>query len=201
MGRYYWGDIEGKFWVGIQSSTDISQLISCNYTEIHEWEGCNCDIYEDDIFICCDDDCDEDCQHIYCKECFTNKEEHIKSILEENEDYQEGEPLYREMNYILYDIDCDNHLKDLQNSLDILRKNIRSDILDEYNKIENNDRIIDTGSGVFAGIDDILNDIENNENSSEKNKDEAISIARYGLGLQIKYVLKNKGSCAVYCEY
>ena len=26
MGRYYWGDIEGKFWFGVQSSSDVENL-------------------------------------------------------------------------------------------------------------------------------------------------------------------------------
>ena len=28
MGRYYYGDIEGKFWFGVQSSNDINNLIN-----------------------------------------------------------------------------------------------------------------------------------------------------------------------------
>ena len=31
MGREYWGDIEGKFGFGVQSSNDIQNLINIDY--------------------------------------------------------------------------------------------------------------------------------------------------------------------------
>ena len=33
MGRYYWGDIEGKFWFGVQSSCDINNLVNIDMVE------------------------------------------------------------------------------------------------------------------------------------------------------------------------
>ena len=32
MGRYYGGDIEGKFWFGVQNSWDISNLVDIKYS-------------------------------------------------------------------------------------------------------------------------------------------------------------------------
>ena len=31
MGRYYWGNIEGKFWFGVQCSSDISNILNISY--------------------------------------------------------------------------------------------------------------------------------------------------------------------------
>ena len=66
MGRYYWGDIEGKFWFAVQSSDDISNLVSTPYREPFYWEGCTCQINkEDDIWEYCNDDCEQDLYDMY----------------------------------------------------------------------------------------------------------------------------------------
>lgn len=199
MGRYYWGDIEGKFWFGVQPTTDISELISCDYDTIYTWEGCHCDIEcEDELWTECDSECEENCQHMYCNNCFENKQSHIHKILEDDESYQVGDYMYREMNCIRYKIDI-NHLEELNSSLDKLKTKIGKDIIDEYNKLENNEKLINAGSGVFDGISERMNDIENSGNILTK--EESSLIARYGLGMQIKYVLTHNKSCVVYCEY
>ena len=28
MGRFYWGDIKGKFWFGVQDSDDVENLVN-----------------------------------------------------------------------------------------------------------------------------------------------------------------------------
>jgi hypothetical protein len=59
MGRYYYGDIEGKFAFGIQCSYDPEEF-GCDAIELHTWgcgceseygvkpETCNCDNHEPD---------------------------------------------------------------------------------------------------------------------------------------------------------
>ena len=42
MGRFYSGDIEGKFWVGIQDSNDVENLVTITPTEEYAWKACNC---------------------------------------------------------------------------------------------------------------------------------------------------------------
>ena len=43
MGRYYWGDIEGKFWFGVQSSSDVENLINITAQPGNMiWHGCGC---------------------------------------------------------------------------------------------------------------------------------------------------------------
>ena len=43
MGRYYWGDIEGKFWFGVQSSNDVENLLNItSQPGSLIWHGCGC---------------------------------------------------------------------------------------------------------------------------------------------------------------
>jgi len=63
MGRYYYGDIEGKFWFGIQSSTDASFFGADHYEILRKKCGCEvksgCDC--SDVDHECISDCDSDC--------------------------------------------------------------------------------------------------------------------------------------------
>jgi hypothetical protein len=199
MGRFYSGDIEGKFWFGVQSSDDISNLVSCKYQEYLYWEGCGCTIEnEDDVWKFCEEDCEEDCEDVYCHECFENKEEHIERWEEEG-GYEEGERLYREGNELVYPIDED-YLDELKENLKKIEDKIDKDIISAYKKVENDERILNLFSGVYNEVDEIINNWDN-ENDKEK-KEQYELIARYGLGLQIKYYLEQEDNiqCAVYCE-
>ena len=41
MGRFYSGDIEGKFWFGIQDSNDIENLVNITSNIEYAWKVCN----------------------------------------------------------------------------------------------------------------------------------------------------------------
>ena len=63
MGRYYYGDIEGKFWFGVQSSADAS------FFGVEEYEilrrKCGCEVKSEcncsDVDHECNSDCESDC--------------------------------------------------------------------------------------------------------------------------------------------
>ena len=42
MGRFYSGDIEGKFWFGVQDSDDIKNLVTIKGNNDYSWKVCNC---------------------------------------------------------------------------------------------------------------------------------------------------------------
>ena len=176
MGRYYWGDIEGKFWFAVQSSDDISNLVSTPYREPFYWEGCTCQINKaDDIWEYCNDDCEQDCHHIFCHDCFTDKKEHIELINDE----------------CGYDSDIDDIDKHMYRE--------GNEIVEQYKKVENDERIKDLGSGVYDGINDIINKWENDDDKEKLERCKLI--ARYGLGLQIKHVLEVENmSCGICSE-
>ena len=76
MGRYYYGDIQGKFWFGVQSSDDASYFgVEPEY--LHEFRDCGChiEIYEEKHDGLTND--------LYCTECFSSLEEHREAVGEE----------------------------------------------------------------------------------------------------------------------
>ena len=71
MGRFYSGDIEGKFWFGVQDSDDIKNLVTIKGNNDYSWKVCNC--------VAEIDDSD------YCRSCYESKNEHIEQAIEEEE--------------------------------------------------------------------------------------------------------------------
>ena len=171
MGRYYYGDIEGKFWFGVQSSNDINNLINIKGIQNYEWKVCYCKV---------------EVNHTYCMECYSTKEEHIEAIIQEDEDDYDDKCLYNERNYINYYIHKSIHYDQLVHNMNKLKEKIPEKIIEHFNKIERTDQILDASSGVFDGI-------------SLKDCDLEI-LARYSLGYQIEYCLQLKKTCLVECE-
>lgn len=109
MGRYYYirtsnddGNInyDGKFWFGIQSSSDFENI---GFTKSDEqeltWKSCGCGFYSKD-------------HEGYCEMCFDSREEHEKAVEEEGETcdclYAESDTVsYETSRDIMYDKVCE----------------------------------------------------------------------------------------------
>ena len=102
MGRFYSGDINGKFWFGIQSSDDISNILDIDSEMVCEWYGCGCTLHDDN---------NEDNE--FCIECYNNKEDFLLNASEEMEADGSSVP-YRETNEIVYYISSSQYLKPLE---------------------------------------------------------------------------------------
>ena len=197
MGRYYHGAIEGKFWVGIQGSGDIGNLVTITPEISYEWKAC----------LCCASIEDND----YCSDCYESKEEHEEAVLEadgENED----NCLYIEEQMVTYYLEKDKHYTQLKASMDALRLKIDPEIIAEFDKIEQNDNILDAFTGVFDNSVKKLNEYNNKkekENEKEKEANESSLpidhnelVARYTIGYQLEYCLRaTDEDCYVNCEY
>lgn len=183
MGRYYNGDISGKFWFAVQGSADISNLIKIKETNVYRWYGCNCRINEPALAY-----------KYFCNNCYSTQEAFLKDALPHMEN-KYSKP-YEEVNEIYYDILADDHLRQLEASLYKLRPKIHTKILDEFDIIENDVSICNASSGVFDRMLKVFDEIVEIQ-PNEANPD---YVARYSLGLQVKYQLLNKGSCYVSCE-
>ena len=184
MGRFYSGDIEGKFWFGIQSSDDISNLVDYEYIQPYIWKFCGCSL-------------DDDEKDKYCKSCFNSKKEHIESV-KEDEDYDD-ELLWIEDQSISYDLDKDTHYQQLVDNMNKIKTYIHEDIIKEFEKIEQNDKILNAFTGVFQPILDFINTNKVLKNDEDRNNIYTL-IARYTLGYQIEYCLRTTESCSIYCE-
>jgi hypothetical protein len=180
MGRFYSGDIEGKFWFGLQDSDDIKNLVTINEYVYYSWKSCNCSVQND-----------ED----YCNMCYENEEEHINDVKELNE--YEDNCLYYEDNCAGYSLEKSTHYKELVNNMNELKKQIPKEIIESFDKIEQNDEILNAFTKVFNKSIDLINNI----NNKEKHREISILVARYTLGYQIEYCLRKKDSCHINCEY
>ena len=217
MGRFYNGDINGKFWFGVQSSDDISNLLDIDSEMVCEWYGCGCTLHDDN---------NEDNE--FCIECFNNKEDFLLNASEEMEADGSSVP-YHETNEIVYYISSSQYLKPLEEKLNELEQKIHKSIIDAFKEITGD--VSDVFTGVFDHVleihDNLMNErsakteakveeniIINIEDESvtessveEAKKEESIEdlldpvlIARYILGFQIKQHLLTNEYCCVYCE-
>jgi len=183
MGRTYCGDIEGKFWFGIQSSTDISQLVDIKYITFTSWKICGCmaEIQENN----------------YCHGCYNNQEEHILDATEQNE-FDDNLLYYEDENNIGYHLDKYEHYDTLIANMNEIKKNIDTEVLQRLDQIPQDDNILNAFSGVFnhafERFDEIIS--ENEPLRIEKSQ----LLARYILGYQIEYCLRINTFCNVYCE-
>jgi hypothetical protein len=180
MGRFYDGDIEGKFWFGIQDSYDIEKLVSITPCMYYSWKECNCSA-------------EIDCQE-YCNDCYESKEDHITDVIE-NDEYDD-ETLYYEEQCCGYSLDKDTHYLELHDNMNKLRTEISEEIINEFDKLTRNDDILNAFTGVFDNTHKSINNIENKE---ERQKIAEL-VARYTLGYQIEYCLLKQGDCNIHCD-
>ena len=92
MGRYYYGDINGKFWFGIQGSGDARHFDAGEIVN-HHFHVCGCVV-------------ENPHEEAFCEDCYESLEEHLDEMKEEGEEesktWYEGEGA----NYECLDIDA-----------------------------------------------------------------------------------------------
>jgi len=185
MGRFYNGDIEGKFWFGVQDSNDVKNLVTIDGYVYYSWKVC---------------DCGAEIDETYCRQCYTNIRQHIEAAIEAGE--YEDECLHYEDSSEGYSLDKGTHYEELVKNMENLRKEIPEEIIKEFEKIEQNDKILDAFTGVFDKTHPLVNKVnEDFVYSASKKKELAVLVARYTLGYQIEYCLRTTDSCNINCEY
>lgn len=185
MGRFYSGDISGKFWVGIQQSDDISNLVNYMPDDSYSWKTCGCSLELDE-------------EQGYCVDCFSSVEEHIQSA--KDEDNYDDNVLWCEDQQFSYCLKKYEHYQELLDSMQRLRTDIHPEIIAELKKIERDDDILDAHTGVFDIVIDVFNNVITNMNETE-HKTVSAYVARYIIGFQLEYCFEKNEICYVYCEY
>jgi hypothetical protein len=170
MGRYYCGDISGKFWFGVQSSNDASEY-GIKHKKVFTYFLCNCNC--------------ENKKNRYCTSCYESYDEHREAII--NDDSTEITKRRKNLWYesdteIWYNIrKC--HTKIIKEKVDVLESQV--------GKYMSNYIIKDDDNEIRYDYDAIDNNIE---------KETQELLARLCLGKQILYCLRKQDKCVFYAE-
>jgi hypothetical protein len=190
MGRFYSGDISGKFWFGCQSSYDASNY-GIEHKDVINFHVCNC---------ACDDIFDK----IYCESCYDSYEQHIESIKEEYGSEKYEDTWYISESEICYDF-CEENLEQVNKKIKELEEKVGK-YMSSFKIISENGEIsydiditqidLDDNYGVFCKLQTSPEIMYKLPISGENDE----LVARLCLGKQIQYSLMEKGSCTFICE-
>jgi len=176
MGRYYTGDIEGKFWFGTQSSDDATHF-GVNPEIQYDYYGCGCCATDNIV-----DNNDDANAELYCTSCYTSLDEH----LEQTEEDRENTKTYHESNEIYYYFQ-EQHVPTLQKEIKKLEKKV--------GKYMEPFAIIDK-TPEYEGV---TYEYHVPEGTTLK-RGEVELIARLCLGKQILYCVEKYGKCGFHAE-
>ena len=122
MGRYYYGNIGGKFWFGIQSSAPLKDYGATELGQFCYFKVCGCKVGDGDLF----NDGEQPNDNLYCEACYNSFEEH-KNACDEYEFEGDDDVLWETDNMYEWEISRDafdeycvpyiNQHKDLVNSV------------------------------------------------------------------------------------
>jgi hypothetical protein len=175
MGRYYTGDIVGKFWFAIQSSDDASHF-GASPEQFYEYYGCHC---KADVNEGVNEDVNE--HYIYCKQCYTSLDDHLEQTKDERV-YDESRTFYQE-GELSYDFGPENlpviqqKIKELEEKVGTFMKGYK--IVDKEGEISYDFTILPT---------------------SKPTQQELVEIARLCLGYQIQYCVEKYDRCFFQAE-
>ena len=175
MGRYYHGDIQGKFWFGVQSSSDASHF-GVEPTQMYTFYGCGCS---------CELSSNESSSNesssihssVYCENCYDSYEDHLR----ETSDERDSEQVYQEDSEICYDFK--------KSDIDSVKKELKK--LEKYS----------TFLTVFKIIESVELTYDCEVNSVKPPTEKQLPfVARLCLGKLILHCLESKDNCTFYCE-
>lgn len=171
MGRYYYGDIKGKFWVGVQSSYDAITLGGIRSEKLFLYNPCYCQVVQGNR---------------YCTDCFVSFDQAFEQAISECCIFEDANKELEDV--LLYESNCfeirfeRNKLEKLQHDISQLHKQIG-----HYIKTF----VINTEDDYEYEIQLVSNDIP--ELQLEL-------ISRWCLAKQIEQCIIDKGECIFECE-
>jgi hypothetical protein len=172
MGRFYYGNIKGKFWVGIQDSNDPENF-DLEETPQHNYIGCGC--------FC------ENKEIKYCDSCYSSFEEHKESI-EEDGDY-EGD--LDKLDNLIEEYSNESEWKADKDDVENIEKVLKE--IDEKINVKEYIKSI-----TFDQKDDFAYQFKKTSKFKKERGDILTLLARWCLGMQILKCIEVKGSC-VFC--
>jgi hypothetical protein len=181
MGRYYSGDIAGKFWFGVQDSTDAENF-GGKIDKYESYACCGCR-YEYDILL------DRGRDKEYCRNCYDSHEEHFEKV---KDDGFEDLIVESESFDMVFDGDqlkeVEQHIVELNKSVLKFIKSFTMNAESDYDyDFEINDIYI-CKSHPFGDFNDLVS-----------NRERAL-IARWCLAKQVRQCLIDNGRCIFNCD-
>ena len=173
MGRWYYGDIHGKCWFGVQNSNDASNF-GVEPTEEYRFIGCGC-LYEPNNPYKLD-------KNAYCTDCFSSYEEHFEDI---KDDVSSDNKKTWNTGSCIYYYFTEGDLDQVQEVVKELDAEV-GHYLKNFTLHEN-----DNGNGITYNCD--FTDKRVGKKKQEK-------MARLCLGLQIIKSIETNGSCSFNVE-
>lgn len=173
MGRYYHGDITGKFWFGVQNSDD-AKYFGVEPEFLHEFHECGChiEIYDHDDPRLTD--------QLYCTDCYSSVEEHREAI-----DYSDEDSTWflREISFTFRT----ENLEILEQKVSLLSRQV-GQFMEGYT-------ILGDKNGEFSYDYTIQEGINSSITPTQREQ-----IARLCLGKLIYHCVIEKGECMFYAE-
>ena len=177
MGRYYCGQITGKFWFGVQSSSDASYF-GVKHKDIVQYQVCGCELDEsyidhvienETLYIKINRD------GLFCEDCFETFDEHKQALVDDDIIF-DGNNWYISDHEIYYQFEI-------------------TDINVVTSQIQKLEHVVGKHMTSYK-INDENGEITYNY-SDPKNltADELVLVARLCLGKQILYCLQTYGTC------
>ena len=178
MGRYYSGDISGKFWFGVQCSAD-GENFGGKIDRYETYACCGCR-YEYDILM------DRGRDKEYCRNCYDSHEEHLKQV--KNDGFEDI--LVESQSFdMVFDGD---QLKEVQEHIAELDKTalkfIKDFTMDAKSDYEYDFEVVNK----YIYGDSDFNDKVSNQ--------ERVLIARWCLAKQVEQCLIDNGGCTFNCD-
>ena len=178
MGRYYNGQISGKFWVGVQSSNDATYF-GVSHTDIVQYHVCGCELdrqYIEHIIDGKDTSIHVNGDGLFCKDCFESYDEHKQAIIDDDNDFDTNTWFLAD-NEIYYQFEITD-IDGVKSQIQILEGLIGQHM--ESYSIKDDEH------------DEITYDYTCPANLS---RHELMQVARLCLGKQILYCLEKHGQC------
>ena len=214
MGRYYYGQISGKFWFGVQSSDDASYF-GLEHNDTSKYYVCQCEIQrknrESNVFEAlmqntADPNTNESDIEPFCKDCFSSLDEHKQAMIDEGTEFDDD----TESNKMWFKSDCEisytfesKHIDMVESQIKILEESVGK-YMYGYKIIDTNDEI--TYDYKIPKPADLSEELYTPDDCTQSpfpnyiSNDDITLIARLCLGKQILYCLHKHGTCELYAE-
>ena len=173
MGRYYHGDISGKFWFGVQNSDD-AKYFGVEPEFLHEFYGCGChiEIYDpDDIRLT---------NQLYCTNCYSSLEQHQETIndIDENVTW-----FLREISFTFRD----EHVAVMERKIALLSRQV-GQFMEGYTIVGDKDTEFSYEYTISEHVNSSITKLQREQ------------IARLCLGKVIAHCVAEKGECNFIAE-